>query len=463
MLLTISAAASPGFPDARDLGFLLHKHPDRVQAFEAGSATAYVLFPEATPARTTAALILVDQRIEEFVTDVHYVAGSQLAVAINSVFRTARAGTCSARPELPGLELDLVLTLPSVPCRGGLDLARRMFEPLGWQVCGTAVPLDATIPEWGDSAYLNLELRGSMRLSTALSQLYVLLPTLNNSKHYWVDSDEAEKLVRNGGTWLARHPDRDLIMRRYLAHRNQYIDAAQDRLQLLDDRPVITEADDLSPEAEDGAPTVPLVIHRHGAVLDAVREVGAHRVLDLGCGPGTLLRKLLAEPSITDVVGTDVSARSLEVAARRLHLERGDRRSERVTLLHSSLTYLDDRLKGYDAAVLMEVIEHLDAERLPALEHAVFANARPNAVIVTTPNFEYNVRYESLGNGEFRHPDHRFEWSRAEFADWAAAVADRFGYEYELRPVGSVDPEVGAPTQLALFRRADLSAGKGAQ
>jgi 3' terminal RNA ribose 2'-O-methyltransferase Hen1 len=174
----------------------------------------------------------------------------------------------------------------------------------------------------------------------------------------------------------------------------------------------------------------------------------------VGCGPGALLVHLMAEPAFSRVIGTDVSARALEEAARRLNLrEASDRVRDRIQLLQSSVTYQDSRLAGLDAIVLMEVIEHVDAARHGALEASVFGAAAPASVIVTTPNSDYNALYPSLPAGEFRHTDHRFEWSRAEFEAWAAGVCERFGYTVEYRTVGDVDAALGSPTQLALFRK----------
>ncbi len=176
-------------------------------------------------------------------------------------------------------------------------------------------------------------------------------------------------------------------------------------------------------------------------------------MIDLGCGPGQFLQRLMGTASFTRIAGTDVSTRSLQYAARRLGVDRmSERQSDRLELFQSALTYEDDRLAGFDAAVLMEVIEHVDPPRLEALERVVFGAARPGAVLVTTPNSEYNVRYDGLVG--MRHPDHRFEWDRGQFAAWCDSVASTYGYTADLRGIGEVDELLGTPTQLAIFTRA---------
>jgi 3' terminal RNA ribose 2'-O-methyltransferase Hen1 len=202
------------------------------------------------------------------------------------------------------------------------------------------------------------------------------------------------------------------------------------------------------------AKRLPLAAQRRDAVLAALADCGATRVLDLGCGPGALLGALIANRRLTEIVGVDVSTRALEMAERRLHLSRlPERQRGRIKLMQSALTYRDDRLKGFDAAVLMEVVEHIDPPRLPAFETAVFGHAAPGTVVVTTPNAEYNVRYEGLEPGHFRHHDHRFEWDRPAFAAWASAVAATHGYTVALSGVGDEDPAVGHPTQMAVFTK----------
>ncbi|MGY3204642.1 3' terminal RNA ribose 2'-O-methyltransferase Hen1 [Streptomyces sp. TE5632] len=480
VFLTISTTGAPERP-ATDLGFLLHKHPGKAQAFSTSYGTAHVLYPEADAERCTAALLLEvdavalvrrgrgkgrggapDAALAQYVNDRPYAASSLLAVALSAVFSSAMRGVCKARPELPGQPLPLRIEIPALPARGGPALVGRLFEPLGWTVTAEPVPLDTEFPQWGDSRYVRLVLEAdTLTLAEALRHLYVLLPVLDDAKHYWVASDEVDKLLRAGEGWLPGHPEQKLITSRYLTRRWSLTREAMERLELVR----LAEADDSEVEEIDNAvgedseseekPT-PLAVQRRDAIVAALRASGAARVLDLGCGQGQLVQELLRNPAFTEIVGLDVSMRALTIASRRLKLDRmGERQAARVKLLQGSLSYTDKRLKGYDAAVLSEVIEHLDLPRLPALEYAVFGAARPRTVLVTTPNVEYNVRWESLPAGHVRHGDHRFEWTREEFRGWAAGVAERHGYEVEFVPVGPDDPEVGPPTQMAVFVTVD--------
>lgn len=480
MFLTISTSGTPERP-ATDLGFLLHKHPDKAQTFSTSHGTAHVFYPEASAERCTAALLLEvdpvalvrrgkgkgrggapDSALAQYVNDRPYAASSLLSVAMSTVFKSALRGVCAALPDRAEAAIPLRIEVPAVPARGGAELVHKLFGPLGWtSVEAQPVALDEQFPEWGDSRYVQLVLEGELRLADALRQLYVLLPVLDDAKHYWVAPDEVDKLLRAGEGWLAEHPEQKLITSRYLSRRWGLTRQAMERLELVR----LAEADDLEVEDVDNAvdettdteeKPVPLAEQRREAILQALHGAGASRVLDLGCGQGQLVQALLKDVRFTEIVGVDVSVRALTIAGRRLKLDRmGERQAARVKLLQGSLTYTDKRLAGYDAAVLSEVIEHLDLPRLPALEYAVFGSARPQTVIVTTPNVEYNVRWETLPAGHVRHGDHRFEWTRAEFRAWAGAVAERDGYGVEFVAVGPDDPEVGPPTQMAVFTRTD--------
>lgn len=459
MLFSLSLTGA----EASQLGFLLFKHPDRVQTFTLSVGRATVFYPEATADRATASLIVaVDpfarvkgkNKDTQYVSDRPYAASSLLSAAIGNVYRSAMAGRSDVRPDLAARPLPLEIRIPAVPARptrpdaadGGAALVRRLFEPLGWAVDVRETPLASGL-DWGAAPYVDLTLTGDVRLADALSHVYVLLPVLDNAKHYWVDSAEVDKLLRQGDRWLATHPDRDLITRRYLANQRAFVADATARLDALDERPA-------SPQEEsDDASVSPLKVQRRDTVLQVLREVGARRVADVGCGAGYYLRSLLDDPGFTEILGVDVSAQALSAAERRLGLDRlSDRQRGRLTLRQSSVTYRDDALDGYDAILLVEVVEHLELDRLPSLEHNVFGSARPGNVVVTTPNAEYNSIYALLP-GTFRHRDHRYEWTRSEFSDWAHGVAERRGYTAEIRPVGPVDAAAGPPTQLALFTR----------
>jgi 3' terminal RNA ribose 2'-O-methyltransferase Hen1 len=465
VLLTVTTTHRP----ATDLGYLLVKHPDKVHSFDVPTGTAYVLYPDATEERCTAALLLdIDpQRLRsrdrkdpftlgQYVNDRPYAASSLLAGALAKVFRSALRGQSKDRPELAGQAIPLEIRVPVLRCRGE---AERLFEPLGWTVTATPIPLDdvpADHPLAGDSRYVDLTLTGTLPVRDALNHLYVLLPVLDDAKHYWVAPDEIDKLLRSGAGWLGAHPERVLITRRYLAHRRSLAASALEQLDRDDPDTVDVPADTTADEDAElpVARKQSLAEQRRDAVLAALAEVGATRVLDLGCGGGALLTALLKDRRYTAIVGTDVSSGALDLAARRLRLDRlPDRQRDRITLWQSALTYRDDRLRGYDAAVLMEVVEHLDPARLPALEAAVFGHAHPGTVIVTTPNVEYNVKYEGLTG--MRHSDHRFEWTRAEFRSWASSVAAAHGYDVAFRGVGDEDPDFGTPTQLAVFTTGD--------
>jgi len=463
MLLTIRTTLAP----ATDLGYLLHKNPARPQSFDLSFGQAHVFYPEVSNDACTAALLLdVDavalvrgargegRTLAQYVNDRPYVASSFLSVALAQVFGSALGGRCKDRPELAETPMPLEARLEVVPSRGGAEFLRRLFEPLGYTVGLQAYPLDSQFPDWGESPYFSLTLTGTVRLADLLTHLYVLIPTLDSGKHYAIGDEEVEKLIRKGEGWLAAHPERETIVHRYLKGRRSLV---RDALaQLTQEEEPEDGAAEVLHDREEEAVEKKISLHeqRLGAVLAALKGSGAERVLDLGCGEGRLLSLLLADKQFTEILGMDVSYRTLEMAQDKLHLDRlPPMQRERIRLLQGSLIYRDARLGGYDAAAVVEVIEHLDANRLAAFARALFEFARPGTVVITTPNVEYNPKFETLPAGRFRHKDHRFEWTRAEFQGWADGVCGRFGYAVRILPIGPEDAEVGAPSQMAVFER----------
>ncbi|MEY2759879.1 MAG: hypothetical protein RIR33_3657 [Pseudomonadota bacterium] len=458
MFVSIATTHRP----ATDLGFLLMKHPERVHEVDLNFGKGVLLYPEASEDRCEAVLMIdVDPvglvrgrgmsegMLDQYVNDRPYAATSFLSVALNRVLRTAMTGVSRERPELAAAALPLELRVTPLPARGGEVLVRSLFEPLGWKVT-----LQRIEGPGGASRYVDLRLTGQMRVADALAHLYVLIPVLDDDKHYWVGDDEVEKLLARGGAWLAGHPQKELIAKRYLKNRGALARAALARL-------APEAAEDESEQAEprltsEEAIERPIRLNdmRIEAVLGALREAGAASVADLGCGEGKLLAALRRERKFTRIVGLDASMMALRRAEQRLGLDKVTGEAvERVKLLHGALTYRDDRLKAFDAATLIEVVEHLDQDRLPALAEAVFGHARPHAVIVTTPNVEHNSLFENMAPGALRHPDHRFEWTRAEFGAWIAGVEARYGYSAIRSEIGQAHADLGAPTQMAVFTR----------
>lgn len=468
MLLTITTTHHP----ATDIGYLLHKNPDNLHSVELNFGTAHVFYPEATAARCTAALLLdVDPvklvrktgpqgdnfALDQYVNDRPYVASSFMSVAVNKLFGTLFSGTSKHRPELVAAALPLEITLHALPCRGGEEILRRLFEPLGYAVSAERIPLDAQYPEWGDSSYFTVTLARACPLREFLVHLYVLIPVLDNNKHYYVGQDELEKLLKFGEDWLTRHPERELIARRYLKHSRPLILQALDRLLEGQESENTDENGEAPKQLEDKLEEkISLNQQRLDWIATRLRTHGAKRVVDLGCGEGKLLRRLLDERGFEMLLGCDVSHRALEIARRRLKLDRlSDVQRKSIDLMQTALTYRDQRIAGFDAATIVEVIEHLDLPRLDAFKRVVFEFASPSLVLLSTPNVEYNALFENLKPGSFRHKDHRFEWTRQQFQDWATKVAEQYGYQVTFDGIGDAHPEHGHPTQAGIFIRHD--------
>ena len=467
MLLNITTTHQP----ATDLGYLLHKHPDRCQSFEMTFGQAHVFYPESSLEKCTATLLLDvnpvqlvlglpsnggkslgQGTLQQYVNDRPYAASSFMSVAISKVFRTALSRRCNNLPELvERARIPLQAHLPVLPCRGGISWLKELFEPLEYEVEAETLPLDDFL-QWQDSVYLDVTLHNTVRLSDLLSHLYVLIPVLDDDKHYWVGDEEIDKLLRHGEGWLNTHPDKEQITQRYLKRRWSLARKALAQLTEEDSQDI--EEKDLIRDREEAAIEKPISLNqqRLELVAETLKNHQVKRVIDLGCGEGKLLQYLLKNKSIEQITGIDVSYRTLEIAKKRLKLDDLPfHQKDRIQLTQGSLIYRDKRFNGYDAATLIEVIEHLDLNRLAALARVVFEFAKPKLVIVTTPNIEYNVRFESLPKGKLRHRDHRFEWTRKEFQNWANNVAQRFSYQVIFQGIGDEDEEVGTPTQMATF------------
>ena len=478
MLLTITAEGE----NAAALSFLLHKHPDKLQQVELSVGAAYIFYPECEKEKVTAALLLdidpigmvrnaknfagKDFLLGQYVNDRPYVASSFMSSAISKAFSSAMNGNCKEHPEFIDMPLALTAKISVLPApRGGELLIKRLFEPLGYTVEAERHLLDTQFSEWGYGKYFTLTLKNTLPLKDLLSHLYVLIPVLDNEKHYFITQNEVEKLLQKGKGWLEQHPEREIIVSRYLINLKSLVRSAFEVLQAVEDGIIPdtdneAEQDELTKIEDTAAAHTQLQkvkkerLHdiRLKLVAEKLKQSGAASVIDLGCGDGKLLRLLLKEKQFTRIAGTDVSYSELEKSQDKLHWnEMPEKQRERLSLFQSSLTYRDKRFSGFGAAAVVEVIEHLDPNRLPALEKSLFTYAKPQTIVLTTPNREYNVRYENLSAGKVRHSDHRFEWTRSEFEAWAERVARENNYTVAFFPVGEEEENIGAPSQMAVF------------
>jgi 3' terminal RNA ribose 2'-O-methyltransferase Hen1 len=467
MLLTITYTGQ----NTAELGYLLFKNPYRPQKFELNYGDAYVFYPEVSNERTTAALLLDIDPIDlargksdanrnglfDYVNDRPYVSSSFLSTAISNVFGTAMTGRADEHQSLSDSPLDLTADITMLPCRGDTDMLNRVFEPLGYEVKYETFVNDELFPAWVKIKYVNLNIKGKVRLRDLLRHIYVLVPVFDRQKHYWVGGDEVDKLLQHSEDWLQNHPEKGYITSRYLKHLRPLVNMAFARLVDADVAASVeaveaANADDETPK-ETPEKKITLNAQRLGGVIAALKSRGANSVIDMGCGEGNLLALLLREGQFVRIAGMDVSHAALERASDKLKLDKaGDNTLKRITLFQSSLMYKDSRFKGYDAACVIEVIEHLDLPRLAAFERVLFEYAKAPVVVLTTPNREYNVKYENLGDvTDLRHSDHRFEWTRAQFREWAEKTAAQYGYAVRISRIGDSDEALGAPTQMGVF------------
>ena len=455
MLLSITTTHTP----ATDLGYLLHKHPDKIQNFEITGGTAYVMYPEATEERCTCALIVdIDPialvrgkpgsknagLVRDYVNDRPYTANSITASAMSDVFRSALNGRCVAREALVQTPIDLKASIASVRLSAGVERIERLWSALGYDT--TVEPLDGNAEE---AKYGKITIASSKHtLAQMLSQMSVLIPAIDGRKHHFVSASDIEVLVRRGQDWLGEHPDREWVSRRFLNRQQTLAEAALERL-------VPEEADEDSETGEARAQSHTLRVPLQKARIEAVRarllERGATRIVDVGCGEGDLIRALVKEPQVVEVIGVDASTTALERAERRVR-RLPEQHKNKMKFVHAPAGAIDERWSQCDAIAVVETIEHIDPENWEPVERCIFEIARPKTVVVTTPNREYNPVY-GIAPDKRRHRDHRFEWTREEMRTWCENTAKRYGYEVEVEGIGTIDPEHGSPTLMGVFAR----------
>lgn len=453
MILTITYEKQ----NASDLGYLLHKNPYRPQSVDISKGKAYIFYPEISDTSCTVSMVLdinsvnlvrkSKNSIFDYVNDRPYTSSSFLSVAIAKVFSTALSGICQKRPELVDEEVPIQASLTMVPCKGGKKIIYDFFasEPLKYQVEVVEFLLDENHPHWGKGNYYNITIKKKTTIKEVLRHIYILVPSLDIDKHYFVSENEIDKLERYGEPWIQSHPFKEEIISRYMIKMKSLYNQAVKRL--------LEDSDEKEEEKDIEKLNTKLKLNklRMNAVVEAILNTNTSKIIDLGCGEGKLIGKIINNNHINKITGVDISYSQLERAKKRLRLdELAPNRRDKVKLIQGSLTYIDERFQGYDLATLIEVIEHIDYDRLWMLEKNIFENARPKFVIVTTPNKEYN-EYYGMKESNLRHPDHRFEWSRNEFESWCLRITKEYRYDVTFKEIGETIDQIGAPTQMGVF------------
>lgn len=451
MLLTLRVTG----PHAADLQVLLDKSPDKLHSTSLPLGVVHVFFPEASPdAATVALLVNVDAvawSSNESPAGFALANAATLSAAIAHVFSMALAARSPARPDLVTAMLPIEVRLSSFAVSRGTDDARALFAPLGYDV---EVTEDALVESSTTQEHL---VRHSVRLTKlaplyeVLSHMYVLGPIVDDHAADPVLTAEREALLLHAEGAARGHPLAERITQAYAMRRTSETSAAVERLLVADSLGAPTNAD---------ATNVPTLLDdaRIDAIVYELREVAAQSVVDLGCGDGKLLARLVREKALTRIVGLDVSYRLLDAASARMKLDRrGTKKSERLELLHGSLFYADSRLRGFDAAVLADVLQHVAADRLGDIEHVVFHDAQPKTIIVMMNGSGVwgagSRRLPEAPNAqparEQSAPTDPHAWSTNQFDAWASGVSERCGYRVRLLSIGSSH----LPTRMAVFSR----------
>jgi 3' terminal RNA ribose 2'-O-methyltransferase Hen1 len=458
LLLSLSVSGE----HAPDLGFILYKHPDRV--FEKSTPKNRItgFFAENSAGRAEFCLTVEvdqvervrgvnwDRGIASYVEPMPFLAASHMSQALSSALGSAMNGVLASKDPIVDARVKevgvkpLPITIKVGAVRCSPYMITRLFEELGWTVMVESHGLDVpNVSEEDDRPLHVFTLTGAATVSDALTQLYVLLPVLDPSRHYFYDESEVRKLFDKGGEWLKNHSARDLIISRYLSKSKELREYARQLFGRFQEKKdideLIAETEDAMGEWEDPDDNSPHQ-QRHSRIVGDIAEWRARTVIDLGCGEGKLLERLVRIAPDMRVVGIEPSAREIERARKKLSNNPGKNLDPRVEFVHGSAMYGDERFKGFDAAVLSEVIEHVDEERLSLLARSVFGIMAPRRVIITTPNGDYNKVF-GFFPGEFRHADHRFEWTMTECRAWVDGVTATYDYEAEITPVGGRNPE----------------------
>ena len=403
--------------------------------------------------------------ITQYINDREFVTSSLFCSYIRSALGTALNGKPKeAYARWVGHPFDMELSFGPVASDLPDRAIEELFSPLGYAVTLERDELTYTFDLKKKSTVRRIILRGQVTVQNALRQLFLLIPVLDNYKHYFISEDEIDKIKRYGEGWLDSHPLKEMIIKRTLRFAElirQY--ERQEGALSAPAEAVNAEEDNVSTEGKgDGIddpslqedPPVRLNELRYRAITDVVAGLPLkRRIVDMGAGEGKLSARLAYIPGVESILAVEPSGQSrLRAMERFAKLEERSGIAAMPEPIIGSLFYFDEQLQNQDVMILCEVIEHIDAYRLNGIMDTIMNEYQPEVLLVTTPNKEYNQVY-AMERESFRHHDHRFEWTRAELAAQCEMWTKQAEYTFEIRGIGEYAEGFGQPTQLVIFRK----------
>lgn len=445
MQLTIRATGE----NAKMVSYLLAKNPNNIYERNQKGHLVRMFYSKFNDEELEATIFVTPDPLEMLQNKsnsydiTHYINDREFAVSsiFCSFIRSALGTALNGQPkeeysEWVGHRFPLALEFGPVSSSLSDKQLAGLFQPMGYEVAISRPEIHYSFDLKEKSSARTLTLTGHQTLQNALRHLFVLIPVIDNYKHYFIDEKEIDKLERYGEGWLEEHPLRELIYRQALRFKEIYS---------LVEKPA---ADELIKEPVKKARLNDM---RYEKIIETASRLKPKSVVDFGSGEGKLAVQLGFMDGIEELLAVEPSQSETLKAIRRFEKVKGQAGFIEPETLWGSLFYYDERLKGKDLIILCEVIEHIDAERLPKALDTILHSYAPESLIITTPNREYNELYDM--DNHFRHDDHRFEWTRKEFQDWCSERNHQDHYELEFSGIGEEQELQGQPTQMCVFKR----------
>lgn len=445
MQLTIQASGD----NVKAISYLLSKNPSNLYERNHKGHLVRLFYSKFTETELEVTIFVTPDPIELIKNNsnsydiTHYINDREFAVSsiFCSFIRSALGTALNGQPKeehIKWVDHPFPFTFEFGPVVSTLtdEKLMNLFEPIGYEVTINRPEIEYSIPIKTKSSARYISIKGMKTLQEGLRHLFVLIPVIDNYKHYFIDEKEIEKLERYGEGWLEQHPLRDLIYRQALRFKEIYS---------------LVENSSKDEKKIEPVKKVRLNELRYEKIVNTVSEMKPRSVVDFGSGEGKLSVQLGFVEGITEILAVEPSESASLKALERFNKVKNKEKFVNPELLWGSLFYYDERLKDKDVIILCEVIEHIDESRLPKAMDTLLHDYQPGALIITTPNRDYNELYDM--EEHLRHNDHRFEWTRAEFRQWCTERNHGNDYELLFDGIGEEHASQGFPTQMCVFKR----------